>query len=326
MWTRKNNKTRTDERNQASRRLIDARLLMIGSIVVTLIFISTVSAEHFTDWGPPVNAESIAGTSSELNTPFNDGCPYQSPDGLTLYMASNRPGGLGGQDIWVAHRSNEDDAWGAPENLGAPINSEFDDFCPTPVRGHGLYFVSARPGGCGGPDMYFTREIKGGWGQPQNLGCHINSASGEASPSYFEDENGQAVLYFSSTRPDGFEPGGVDSDIYLTVDFGVAQLAGVVNTASDDSRPNVRKDGREIVFDSNRAGGVGGIDIWTAKRESTSDDWYAPVNVGVVNSTANETRASLSWDGLQMLFGSTRPGGEGSADIYVTRRERLNGN
>lgn len=303
-----------------------ARLPVIVGVMATLIFISTVSAQNFTDWGTPVNAESIAGTSSELNTPFNDGCPYQSPDGLTLYMASNRLGGLGGQDIWVAHRASEDDPWGAPENLGAPINSELDDFCPTPVRGHGLYFVSARAGGCGGADMYFSRQTDDGWEQPQNLGCHINSAAGEASPSYFENENGQAILYFSSTRADGFEPGGVDSDIYLSVEFGTAQLAPGLNTATDDSRPNVRKDGREIVFDSNRGGGVGGIDIWTSTRDSTDNDWSAPINLGVLNSAANETRASLSWDGLQMLFGSTRAGGEGSADIYVTRREKLKGN
>lgn len=308
------------------RRVMRTRLLILVGVLAALTFGTFASAQHFSDWGPPVNAESIPGTSSELNTPFNDGCPYQSPDGLTLYMASNRPGGFGGQDIWVARRASEDDPWGAPENLGATINTEFDDFCPTPVRGHGLYFVSARPGGCGGPDMYFTRITNGVWEQPQNLGCHINSSAGEASPAYFEDESGSSVLYFSSTRPGGFEAGGVDSDIYFSLDFGLAQLAPALNTAADDSRPNVRKDGREIVFDSNRSGGVGGADIWTASRESTSVDWPAPGNLGVViNSSANETRASLSWDGLQLLFGSNRTGVEGMADIFVSRREKLNG-
>lgn len=151
---------------------------MLAALATALTFVSISSAKHFSDWGPPVNAESIPGTSSECNTPFNDGCPIQSPDGVTLYMASNRPGGFGGQDIWVARRASEDDPWGAPENLGAVINTAFDDFCPTPVRGHGLYFVSARPGGCGGPDLYFTRYTNGAWEEPQNLGCHINSSAG----------------------------------------------------------------------------------------------------------------------------------------------------
>ena len=307
-------------------RPIKLPLLVLVGFSVALTFVSIVSAEHFSEWGVPVNAESVPGTSSDFNTPFNDGCPYQAPDGLSFFMASNRLGGLGGQDIWVARRASEDDAWGAPENLGEPVNSSADDFCPTPVRGHGLFFVSARAGGCGGPDIYFTRLNQGLWDAPLNLGCGINSAFGEASPAYFEDESGRSILYFSSARPDGFEPGGVDSDIYFSVDFGVAQLAPGLNTGSDDSRPNVRKDGREIVFDSNRPGGIGGIDIWTSRRDTTDDDWLSPSNLGaLINSTANETRASLSWDGLQLVFGSNRAGVEGMADIFVSRREKLKG-
>lgn len=301
--------------------------LFIG-LAALLILSSVVSAQHFSEWGAPVNAESIPGTSSEFNTPFNDGCPIQAPDGLSFFMASNRPGGLGGQDIWVARRANKGDAWGAPENLGAPVNSSADDFCPSPVRGHGLFFVSARADdGCGGADIYFTRLVNGEWQQPQNLGCGINSSAGEASPSYFEDDYGNAFLYFSSNRTDGFEPGGSDSDIYFSLNFGPAQLAPGLNTASNDFRPNVRKDGLEIVFDSDRTPTLGGFDIWTASRQSIYDNWFAPVHLEApINSAANETRASLSWDGLQLVFGSNRAGVEGMADIFVSRREKLKGN
>lgn len=308
-------------------RPIRSHLLAYASFILAVTYVATVSAQHFSDWGLAVSVESIPGTSSEFNTLFNDGCPYQAPDGLSFLMASNRPGGFGGQDIWVARRASADDPWGTPENLGQPVNSSADDFCPTPVRGHGLFFVSARAGGCGGADIYFTRLNQGLWDAPLNLGCGINSAFGEASPSYFEDESGRSILYFSSARPDGFEPGGVDSDIYFSLDFGLAQLAPGLNTASDDSRPNVRKDGLEIVFDSNRPGGIGGIDIYTATREGTDGDWLTPENLGaLINTAANETRASLSWDGLQLVFGSTRAGVEGQADIFVARREKLNGN
>jgi Tol biopolymer transport system component len=303
---------------------------LVLSITAALAFASVAAAHRFGDWSIPVNMEAISGTSAEFNTPFSDGCPIQSPDGLSLFMASNRPGGQGGLDIWVARRAHKDDPWGTPENPGAPVNSEADDFCPTPTRGNRLFFVSARPGGFGAADIYVTRFRNGAWEQPRNLGCNINSAGGEASPSYFEDD-GHTILYFSSNRAGGFAPdtGAPDSDIYFSSDFGLAQLVPGLNTTSDDSRPNVRSDGREIVFDSTRPGTLGGPDIWTATREHCDDGWSEPVHLDApINSEASETRASLSRNGKTMLFGSTRAGSEigpnglPSNDIYVTTRWR----
>jgi Tol biopolymer transport system component len=281
------------------------------------------SAMHFTPWGTPVNAESVPGTSSELNTMFNDGCPIQSPDGLNLYMASNRPGGLGGQDIWVAHRESKEARWGDPQHLGVPINSSGNDFCPTPLHGRRLLFVSDRggAGSCGGGDIYLARlNPAHGWSTPQNLGCQVNSAAEEAGPSYFETASG-AQLYFSSTRAG-------DGDIYASTQladgsFGPAALVPSLSSASGDFRPNVRKDGLEVVFDSNRTGTLGAQDIWSSTRDSVDDEWSTPIDLTTVNTSFNETRASLSWDGLTLTFGSNRPGGEGMADIYESTREKL---
>jgi hypothetical protein len=284
---------------------------------------ATAAAMQFSAWGTPVNAEAAPGTSSELNTAFNDGCPIQSPDGLSLYMATNRPGGLGGQDIWVARRDRAGGPWGAPENLGAPVNSAANDFCPTPLHGKRLLFVSERggPGSCGGADIYLARlNPAKGWSDPENLGCQVNSAAGEAGPSLFE-AGGGAQLYFSSTRAG-------DSNIYASRQlgdgsFGAAVPVSSLNTASEDFRPNVRKDGLEVVFDSNRLGTLGGQDIWSSTRESVEDGWSTPTDLTTVNSPANETRASVSWDGLTLTFGSNRPGGEGMADVYESTRQKL---
>jgi Tol biopolymer transport system component len=291
----------------------------------------------FTSWSPAINVQSIPGTDPELNTASNDGCPTLASDGRTLFMASNRPGGLGGQDIWMATRESPDAPWGAPVNLGAPVNSAADDFCPSPTRnGHLFFFVSTRAGGCGGSDIYVTRwrNENLGWEEPVNLGCDINSAGNEASP-FLVHQAGGTVLYFSSNRAGGYssEASGAitgDDDIYVSEWHGgvfePAQLVAGINTEFNDSRPNLSRDGRELFFDSNRTGTIGGADIYSAFRASALDPWSVPENLGSdVNSPAAETRASLSWDGTTLVFGSMRAGGEGSTDVYMTTRVRVAG-
>ncbi len=298
------------------------RLALALGLTVTVLASSvvTAAAAQAGDWETAVSVESIAGASTELNTPSNDGCPIESPDGLQLYTATNRPGGYGGIDIWVASRPTRDAAFGAPVNLGPVVNSAADDFCPTPIPGGRLFFVSSRAvaGACGGADIYLTRRNpKHGWSTPANLGCQVNGPLGEAGPSYFETD-GVAYLYFSS-----------GPDIYVSVRtagaFGPRAPVAELNTAAADLRPNVRKDGLEIVFDSDRSGTVGLADLWFATRSSTSEPWSIPVNAGLaVNTAANETRGSFSRDALRLYFGRS-PGPEGGSDIFVSTRSRVAG-
>src|SRR6185295_7932379 len=124
--------------------------------------------------------------------------------------------------------------------------------------------------------------------------------------------------YFVSSRPGGF--GG--QDIYLSNQmpagsFGPAELISELSTPSTDSRPSIRHDGLEIIFQSNRPGSLGSaLDLWVATRESTLDAWSTPVNVGSsINTTAIENNANLSSDGLTLFFSSDRPGGLGGLDL-----------
>jgi hypothetical protein len=302
---------------EAVRRPLMAATVSVSLLVMSLV--GAVAAADYTAWEPAVNAETLPGTSSELNTTSLDGCPMLSPDGLSLYFASNRTGTLGGLDIWVAYRGSKDGSFGDPVHLAAPINTGGDDFCPTPVRGDGLFFVSTRAGSCGGADIYFARQNPArGWTEPYNLGCSVNSALGEASPSYFEAD-GQAYLYFSSgpdimasiQQPDG--------------SFGPASSVTELNTASNEFRPNVTKNGLEIVFDSNRSGTLGGQDLYFATRASVLDPWSTPVNAGAnLNTAASELRGSFSWDGLALYFGRN-PGPEGNMDLFVSTRMKVKG-
>jgi len=286
----------------------------VAGIGLALAAAAVATAMSFGPWSAAVSAESIPGTSGNLNTAALEGCPFVAQRGDVLYFASNRAGGLGGLDIWYSLR-NENGGWGDPVNF-AEVNSPANELCPMAHRnGRTFLFVSARTGGCGGDDLYMSRRHQTrGWAAPVNLGCTVNSAANEASPSLLETE-----LYFSSTRSGGL------GDIFVSpfdgVSFGAPAAVGGLNSGQDDFRPNLRRDGLEIFFDSNRPGGIGGLDIWTATRASTSDPWSAPTNLGAgVNSTANDLRASLSWDGTTLYLGSLRAGGEGSQDLYVITR------
>jgi WD40-like Beta Propeller Repeat len=306
------------------------KVLLVAALMSLTALAAAGQAANFSAWGTAQKIDEIAGNSSELNTPFQDGCPIQSPDGLSMYIATTRPRFVGDMrtdlDIWVAKRASVDAPWGAPVNLGEPVNSTADDFCPTPVRGKGLYFVSRKTtaASCGLGDIYFTRHNRDGeWKQPSHFACAPagpNSALDEQGPSYVEA--GGSFLYFS--RSSAIVPGDIyASEKGLDGSFGPATAVAELNSAGNDIQPNVRKDGQEIVFSSNRTGTRGGQDIWVATRGDAGDLWSAPVNLGsAVNTAAAETRPSLSWDALTLLFGRT-PGPEGIGDVYVSTRSTL---
>jgi hypothetical protein len=280
------------------------------------IAFASVAAEA----APRYSAWRVATPVAEVNDPgFPDGCPIESRDGLSLYIASNRTGTLGVNDIWAADRASKSEPFGEPQNLGAPVNSEAADFCPTPIYGNYLMFVSERPGPetCGaGPglgDMYIIRRNAAfGWGEPQHLGCvengtGPNSAAAEFSPSLVDLPDG-TYLYFSSTI-------GGNHDIYRSKrlangKFGPPSPVTELNSEFDDRMPNVRSDGLEIVFSSTRpmdakgTASFGSFDVFVAKRSSTTKPFSAPVNLGAnVNTPGSETRSTISWDHRRLYFG-----------------------
>lgn len=305
--------------------------LMIAVVTAVASLAGTAAAgPHFSGWNTAQKVDEIDGNSSELNTAFLDGCPIQSPDGLSLYMATNRPGGHGLLDIWVARRETVNSAYGPPENLPAPINSAADDFCPTPVRGEGLSFVSRRTTdeSCGLGDIYVARFNRThGWSEPDHLRCAPdgpNSALDEQGPSFVEVDE-RSFLYFSRSSAT------VTGDIYVSEStaegFGPASAVDSLNSPGNDIQPNVRKDGLEVVFSSSNGypGHQGGQDVYVSTRDAFGDAWSTPVNLGTaVNTAASETRPSLSWDAQTLYFGRA-PGPEGMSDIYVATRDKLPG-
>jgi hypothetical protein len=267
---------------------------------------------------------------TEVNTASAEGCPIETPDGLSILFASNRPGGAGGNDIWVADRATPGSPWQAPRNIGDPINSSAADFCPTPAFGRSLFFVSERLDNgtstppCGGGDIYLTRQSPaGGWSAPVMLKCAPegpNFTGGERSPSPIETWFG-TFLFYSSNGDGG------DQDIYMSRmgpdgNFGPGHVVRELSTPYDDIMPNVRArdDGSfEIVFSSNRPTwgrnqkAHGQQDVYIAQSWWLTGLWTEPRNLDAVNTPGVEQRATLSADGKRMYFGR-------DGDIFVSKR------
>jgi len=302
-------------------------LLAGGTLVLVMTQHPSAQGPRYSDWTAPVNLGPV------INSAFSDQGPAISKDGLSLYFTSNRPGGLGGPfDMYVSQRASVDDPWSAPMDLGPTVNSAFDEGNPAFSRdGHFLFFQSKRPGGFGGIDLWVSyrehTQDDFDWQPAVNLGPAVNSAADDNGPSYFDnEEDGPAQLYFGSCRSSGL----VGADIYVSEQmadgsFGPATLVTDLSSVANENRPSIRHDGREIFFQSNRAGSLSG-DLWVATRESTLDPWSTPVNLrSPINTASQEQNAYLSSDRKTLFFSSDHPGGFGGLDLYITTRTKLKG-
>ena len=128
-----------------------------------------------------------------------------------MYFTSDRPGGLGLDDLWFTTRASLDDPWGDPRNMSALNSSALDSLAVLSSDEHVMFFHSTRPGGCGAGDIWMTRRHNRRseeWGPPINLGCVINTPATEIAPAFFENpETGQVTLFYGSNRPGGFGGG-----------------------------------------------------------------------------------------------------------------------
>jgi hypothetical protein len=229
------------------------------------------------EWGEP---EHLGPT---INTPDNlvsDNMPHISADGLKLYFMSNRSGGSGGFDIWLATRPTTEDDWGEPENLGPPVNSEYDEAFPR-VSGDGLTLVFCdwafrRPGGHGDCDLWISTRATTDdpWGEPENLGETVNSPYFDSEPCLSHD--GLAIV-FSSLRPGGLG-GPYDYNLWVTTRKTTAgpwsrpkNLGPPVNGSYKNGAPVISADGSVLYFKSRHPGGYGNLDIWQAPIEPLVD-------------------------------------------------------
>jgi len=300
------------------------RVYVANSADNTVSVISTEPAAgpKFSDWAAPLNL------GPPVNSEFAENGPALTRDGLSLFFASDRPGGAGNLDIWVSRRASIGDPWGEPVNV-ASVNSPGIENVPVLSRDERLlFFNSNRPGGLGDIDLWVAHRAKRtddlAWEPPVNLGATVNSASFDGAPGLLET-GGRTLLYFASGRP----PGARDRlDIYVSEQgpdgsFGEPAFVTELNTPFNEARLSVRKDGREAFFFSNRPGSAG-LDLWASTRQKSVDPWSTPTNLGPeINTAFAEIQPHIAPDRVTLVFASDRPGGLGRADLYLSTRTEL---
>lgn len=185
-----------------------------------------------------------------INTTFWEGGACISADGKTLFFTSERKGGYGHSDIWMVKRINRS-TWGKPENLGADINSEYDEvgvfLAPD---GKTLFFCSNGKGSMGSYDIFKTTFENGKWSKPSNLGYPINTVKKDGPFTVSAD--GQ-IGYFASDRSGGIG----ESDIYQ-VDLSNIGIFEKDGKKKDNNGLSILKG---TVRDGFEGSGVAGFDV-----------------------------------------------------------------
>jgi outer membrane protein OmpA-like peptidoglycan-associated protein len=175
-------------------------------------------------WGAPVALPGI------INSSFEEKSISISKDGKTLYFSSNRPGGLGGTDLYKATKDAKGE-WANVKNLGPKINTAFDEEGPfIDYDMVTLYFSSKGHKNIGSYDIFKSvyDPKKNDWTEPENLGYPINTPDDDIF--YMTSSDGKRA-YYSSVREDGL---GYTDIFLITTPEG---MKDVLASTAKDSEP-----------------------------------------------------------------------------------------
>ncbi len=265
---------------------------------------------------------------SGLNTVDLEYAPFITTDGSMLYFVSNRPGGMGGHDIWYARRTDPGSMdFDPPVNVGPPINSDLNEgMMSMTADGKELFFTLCnRPDGVGDCDIYTARNEEGEWKDIRNLRS-VNSVAWDSQPSVSTHGD---TLYFTSNRS-GTLGGEGDADIFMAVRDAGGQwslpvnLGGPINTSEREDSPFIVQGKGRLYFSSMGHGGYGKLDFFAAERDADGT-WSQPQNLGEpFNTEMDERMLTTTPDERTFYFTSERnaPSNMGTLDLFRARQEK----
>lgn len=200
----------------------------------------------------------------DINQPASDNdCPFVSRDGLTLWFASNRPGGHGQRDLWMSHRKSPAGVWETPTNLGLNINSA--DFEQTP-------FVTSN-----GLTLFFSRNVSGHFRFYQATRTNADEAFGNVR--FLANVNDGECSSFPRLTDDGLllifthsETRGENLGLWFSTRNSVdeefsppTKLTPLINDAVVSGQ-SFSADERTLYYASQRDTGTDKYDIWSITR------------------------------------------------------------
>jgi len=241
------------------------------------------------EWQAPVNLK-------ELNTYQNEGPDSITADGKTMYFTgcNRKKDGSDKCDIYVTNLGG-DGKWSKPENLGPPINTEYEE-CNASISPDGktLYFSSDRPGGQGGYDIWVsTLKANGKWSEPKNLGSTVNTSGWEGVAFVAADG---VTLFFSSNGHGGFG----NADVFVTrlqLDGSWSEpdnLGGLINSPYNDIYFTFPASGDWAYFSSSNEEGLGKEDIYAIPKNLILESKdFVVVRGRVTDSSNNQSLAAM---------------------------------
>ncbi len=259
-------------------------------------------------WTEPVNV------GLPINSPKVDESFRMTPDGNIAVWASSREGTQGNEDIWHSFWDSVSGTWSEPQNCGPNINSVIRDLYPSlSPGGDRLYcLLYGRPGGYEGWDIWVSTwdSLDNEWGPIENLGPPINTFYSQWSPFLSPDGS---KLYFSSNGlwVSNWNGSGWDYPV---------SLGPNINVTSTEAEASVTLDQQTLYFTRYNYRFYICVSYWTGT------EWSLPLALGPhINDLKGIMRPYITADGSKLYFLSARPGGLGSADIWVSERIAVQG-
>ena len=296
-----------------------------GSILYTFkgtpdgnLFESKLKGE---DWSKP------KALNKNINTKYHESSISISSDGKLLYFVSERPKdeygtpSKGGRDIFVSERLSNGE-WGPARNIGAPINTEFDEegvFIHPDNRT--IYFSSKREGSIGGYDIFYSElDDNGNWGEPVNIGMPINTPEDDV---FFIVAGNGIYAYMSSAREGGFGM----QDIWRITFLGPEQplIAGTEDNLIASSKASIKAEVKQETVEVKK------VRLTIMKGTITDSETNQPLEseIEIVDLEKDEVYATLSSNASTGKYLISLPSGKNygitaKTDGYLFHSENVN--